>query len=123
MIVRFDIATNGSGAYTGTKTLKRPALLHAAQWVDGDLADGVDAVLKMTQPTPGDVDTTLLTLTDANVDLIYYPRQLLHSNVGANLTAIYDRMLVDGLLTLTVASGGATKTGALWLYLIPLDKS
>lgn len=121
MVKRFDIATNSGGAYVGTMVISEPSLLYAAQWVDGTLVDGVGATLTEAQLSPGDAANTILTLTAANNDAMYYPRALEHSSVGAALTT-YTPMLLHGTLTLTVAAGGDTKSGALWLYLVPLGE-
>lgn len=121
MIKRFDITTDGSGDYVGTIELRDAAFLVMARWEDGDLVDGVDATLTQTQPAPGDVVDTVLTLTNANADAIYYPRVLEHDAAAAEL-ATTTLALLHGTLTLTVADGGATKTGALWLYLLPLGE-
>lgn len=113
----FNILTNGSGAYVGTLAVRTPAKLVAAQWVDGDLVDGVDATLICTQFTPRDLVTTLLTLTNANNDAFYYPKVTGADSVGATIADAYESPIVHGTLQLTVAAGGAAKTGALWLYL------
>lgn len=106
--------TNGSGALTVTAPRSLLGWLIAVQWIDGSLADGVDAVLSVTN-TPAGVDTTLLTLTDANNDAWYYPRVLENSNAGAAL-ATYTLMIIEGTLKLVVADGGDTKTGGCIVY-------
>jgi len=98
-------------AYAETSTL---GWLVSVEWVDGDLADGVDAVLSVTNRHSG-VDKTLLTLTDANADATYYPRATEHDNTGTALTTT-TLMLIDGLLKLVISSGGATKTGGVVVY-------
>jgi hypothetical protein len=119
--IRLDATTDGDGDATATATLSIMARLFAVEWIDGDLADGVDAVLS-TINTPSAVDQTLLTLTDANVDKWYFPRVLLHSEAGAALTGTQggDRgmMVINGTLKLVIASGGDTKTGGCIVYYI-----
>ncbi len=119
-VIRFDVVTNGSGAYVGTSVVSNPALLYGLDWVDGTLDDGVDATLTLVQPAPGDATKTLLTLTDANSDATYKPRVVEHDAVGAAL-ATRTLPLVHGTLTLTVGSGGSAKSGAMFVYLIPLE--
>lgn len=124
--VKFAITTDGSGAYTSTVATAPqgevsrdglgPWLLYAVEWVDGALADGVDAVLSVTNTLSG-VDLTLLTLTDANSDLMYYPRVIADGVTGADLTGWYVQHVVDGTLKLTVTSGGSAATGACIVYL------
>lgn len=116
-VIAIPITTDGDGDFVGTKVVKSPGLLRMAQWVDGDLVDGVDAVLTCTQFTPRTTVVTLLTLTDANNDAIYYPLTAAHGDDGAAITGVYAPPLVHGTLTLTVSDGGATKSGAMWLYL------
>lgn len=91
-------------------------LLYKVTWIDGDYADGVDAVLSVTD-TPSGVDETVLTLTNANDDARYYPRHAEHDNTGTALltTSI---PLISGRLKLTVTSGGNSKTGGIIAYVI-----
>lgn len=115
----------GATAAGGTATIVDPAgavfgKLYAVEWVDGTLVDGVDAVLTVTNRESA-VNKTLLTLTDANNDAFYYPRDLVHDATGTALTGTAggDRTLplVDGVLSLAIADGGATKTGGCIVYL------
>jgi hypothetical protein len=120
VIKRFDILTNAGGSFVGTLKVEQPALLVAMQWMDGDLADGVDATMTHTQFAPGNAVTTLFTLTDANNDAPFYPRVVEHDTAGAAL-ATRTMALCHGTLTLTVAAGGNAKAGQLWLYLLTLE--
>lgn len=119
MICRFqlDITTNSSGAANVTLDLstEKPFLLYKVEWVDGDLSDGVDAVLSCTGPSG--VSKTLLTLTNADNDADYYPRELEDDNIGG-VTAFYAMPVVDGVVNLAVATGGNTKSGKCILYLL-----
>lgn len=118
MIVKvINIATDGDGAFVGTLAVKTPAKLYAAQWIKGTQVNGVDATLICTQFSPRSLVTTLLALTNANADALYYPRVAAADGVGAAIADAYQAPLVHGTLQLTIAQGGATKTGALWLYL------
>jgi hypothetical protein len=91
-------------------------VLVAVEWIDGDLADGVDAVLSCIN-TLGGVDQTLLTLTNANNDDWYYPRTAEHDQTGAPLTTTTP-LIVNGDLQLAVTNGGDTKSGAAVIYLM-----
>lgn len=92
------------------------ALLYAVEWIDGDLADGVDAVLKSVN-NPSAVDTTLLTLTDANADAWYFPRETEDDTTGVAATNKVPAV-ITGKLQLTISSGGDTKTGGAIVYII-----
>jgi hypothetical protein len=105
--------TDGAGTVYGEKTLL--GWLVAVQWIDGDLADGVDAVLSVDRAPSPAPDRTLLTLTDANADAWYYPRALEHDVAGAALTT-YTLLIIEGRLKLVIADGGDTKTGGCIVY-------
>lgn len=107
--------TNGSGALTVTGEKSINAALYAVQWIDGTFSDGVGAVISYTT-VDGD-SFTLLTLTAANDDAIYYPRHATHNNAGTAQTTL-EIPLVAGTPKLVVSSGGATKEGGciLWFF-------
>lgn len=110
--------TDGSGDATITGSVIKGRLV-AVEWIDGDLADGVDGTLSMTS-TPSGVDQTLLTLSNANSDAWYYPRTLVHSEAGAALTGTSggdrDMYVLSGKPKLVISSGGAAATGGMILY-------
>ena len=107
--------TDATEALTVTSGTAILGLLHAVEWIDGDLADGVDAVLSLVRDDDAS-DITLLTLTDANIDKVYSPRYLVQDNAGADIAATYDRHFVNGKLKLVVADGGDTKSGGCIVY-------
>lgn len=120
--VRLIGATTAGGAATILSDTGVFGRLIAVYWDDGTLADGVDAVLSYTN-TVGD-SVTLLTLTDANVHLMYYPREQVHDNTGAalwyeaaNSEMVAESPIVAGALKLVIAAGGATKTGGAYCYI------
>jgi hypothetical protein len=89
--------------------------VEAVEWIDGTFDDGVDAVLSCVRNDDAS-DLTILTLTDANADKVYYPREQVHSNAGVALTLDGTRIaftepIVNGFLKLVVASGGNVKVG------------
>ena len=88
--------------------------LYAVEWIDGDLADGVDAVLSCTL-TSSTVNNTLLTLTNANDDAWYYPRETVDDNAGAEGSGVCNPVL-NGVLQLVISSGGNAKTGGAVVY-------
>ncbi len=107
--------TDSLGALTVTSTLPVEGLLHAVEWIVGDLATGVDATLSIDRDDNA-VDVTLLTLTDANAGKVYYPLVAASTNAGADIAATYQRMFVNGKLKLVVANGGNTKSGGCIVY-------
>lgn len=103
-----------SGSATATQAVS--GWLELVDWIDGDLVDGVDAVLSVTN-TPSGVDHTLLTLTNANADAVYYPRRVVDTTAGGAAAGVYDRFYVAGTLKLSVTDGGASKTGGCVVYI------
>lgn len=113
--------TSAAGAVTVTAERPVKGYLDRVTWVDGTLADGVDAVLTVTN-TPAEVNETLLTLTDANADAVYRPREVVHGNTGTALTGTAggDRVMpiVSGLLSLAITDGGSALTGGAIVYIV-----
>jgi len=115
--MRLEVTTETDG--TGSKEATEAVLgrLYAVQWIDGDFADGVDAVVSTINH---EAAKTLLTLTNANTDALYYPRDLMHTEAGAALTGTQggDRALplLAGRPKLAVTSGGGVKTGGAILF-------
>lgn len=113
--------TDGTtGAFTETSTVKVTGILKAVEWIDGDLVDGVDAVLSVVRDDNAS-DVTLLTLTNANADAMYYPRAALCDNTGAAISydgsnGVYGPQIVNGKPKLAVTSGGTSKSGGMILY-------
>lgn len=112
--------TDGSGDLTIISEAIVKGTLARVEWIDGDLADGVDAVLSVTS-TPSGVDHTLLVLTNANVDANYYPRAVAHDGTGTAVTydgtnEIYVPDVFYGTLKLVISSGGASATGGCVVY-------
>lgn len=118
--VKLTGTTTSGGAATITHTIRVAGKLLAVEWIDGDLADGVDAVLSVTGASSG-VQRAILTLTNANTDAMYYPHVIMHDNTGTAVTfdgtnEIYAQDVFDGILDLVIASGGDTKTGGCIVY-------
>ena len=109
--------TSSGGALTVQSDSNVKGKLEYVEWIDGDLADGVDAVLSCVR-NDNAADLTLLTLTDANNDQVYIPRGVVHSVAGVaqTLTPGDGRLLVNGQLKLVVSSGGNAKTGGCIVY-------
>ncbi len=108
--------TTSSGTATINATRPVYGLLYAVDWEDGDLADGVDAVLSVTDTDTG-VDVTLLTLTNADDDARHYPRVLEADNTGSALTT-YTYQVVNGNLSLAISSASGAQTGGMVVHII-----
>ncbi len=112
-VISFTTAADGSATVTGTPIA---GLLYAIEWVDGDVADGVGAVISMTG-TPSGVDTTLLTLTAANNDAFHYVRVTEATTAGAAGSGVTYPLLV-GVPRAVVSAGGSVKSGKVVFYYI-----
>lgn len=89
--------------------------IKAIQWIDGDLADGVDAVISYEGEDVAP-DVTLLTLTDANVDAWYYPKAVADDGTGGAIATEFVNLIVNGNPKLVVSSGGNGKSGGCIIY-------
>lgn len=117
--VKLTGTTDASGNLTVDADMQIAGLLFGIEWVVGSFDTGVDAVVSM-QTTPSGVAKTVLTLTNANANAFYNPREAEHDNTGAAITGAYCYPLVVGKPRLTVSSGGNTKTGTCILYYTPI---
>ncbi len=112
--------TDASGDLTVTSTVKVIGELCAVEWIDGTLANGVGAVLSVVRDDNA-ANTTLLTLTNANDDAVYYPMAAAHDNAGAGVTydgtnEIYTPQIVNGFLSLVISDGGNAASGGAIAY-------
>lgn len=116
--VTISVTTIADGSGNNIANVGDAKLLYAVEWNDGDLIDGVDAVLSKVNTING-TDRTIVTLTNANSDAFYYPRLAETDNAGAALTTTTLPM-ISGTVKLTITSGGDTKTGGVTLHMIDL---
>lgn len=113
--VYLPVTTDSSGDGTAQSSNDLFGEVIAVNWEDGDLIDGVDAVLSSVGG--GRPDQTILTLTNANSDAWYYPLKQAHGDTGSAITGEYVPALVSGALKLVVSAGGDTKSGSVRVYL------
>ena len=104
---------SSGGALTVNATTPVLGRLYSVRWIDGDFADGVDAVISTQNH---DAAATLLTLTNADDDATYYPREQVCNNTGTALTIddteiLTDLPLMAGVPRLAVTAGGDEKPG------------
>lgn len=104
-----------TGALSVTSSHKVVGLLKGIQWIDGDLADGVDAVISVDMDDDAP-DLTLLTLTNANDDAWYYLKVTADDGTGAEIATEYVDPIINGKPKLVVASGGNGKSGGCIIY-------
>lgn len=119
--IEVTTAADGTGSAATTRVIR--GTLEAIQWVDGTFVDGVDGTFTYVCADSG-VTVTWLVLTNANVDLKYYPHAIARDAAGATITydgtnEIYEKILLNGVVTLTIAQGGATKTGGAVIFWRP----
>lgn len=114
-VTTLSITTDSSGDGSATTPVLN-GLLRRIAYVKTDFADGVDFTL-----TDG-FGTTLLTGTNVNASAAYHPRQATHGADGsASLYAASGEPVesdypVSGTLTVTVSSGGDTKSGTFHIW-------
>jgi hypothetical protein len=114
----FALATNGSGVASTTATRRVLGKLYAIAYRPGTIDTGAT----LTVTAVGVQTTTLVSLANAGTsNIVLYPRDLQHgTSNGAALTGTAggDRCLpiIDGLLTVAIASGAASKAGAATIY-------
>lgn len=100
-----NVTTTGSaGSATGSGTSSSPVngRLLAVHIDFTSQAATTDVTITSTQPTQ-----TLLVTTDVNTDGWFYPRVLLDSTAGADLTAVYDAAPIDAYVSVAVGQGNA----------------
>jgi hypothetical protein len=113
--VRLVGTTDASGDLTVNGTMTISGVVYAIRWIDGDLVDGVDAVIS-TQGA--DASGTILTLTNANDDATYYTRVDSSGSTGSALTINDIMPLAVGKPRLVISDGGETKTGGCIIYYV-----
>ena len=116
--IRLYGTCSSGGGLTVNATVPVFGRLESVLWIDGTFDDGIDAVISTQNH---EAAATLMTLTNADDDVRYYPREQVHSNLGAALTIddtepLVDLPLMAGLPRLVVTSGGDEKTGGCVLF-------
>jgi hypothetical protein len=116
--MRLPYTTDASGDVTVDGDRSVLGRLYAVQTdIDATVANAIDLTIS-TQGAAG--AKTLLTITDAAADALYYPRDVVHDATGTALTGTSggDRAmpLLDGLPRVVVADGGDTLSGSVVLY-------
>lgn len=112
------LTTTAGGAASATVAINPGNnFVRRVEYVKTDFADGVDITIADA------VGTNVMTLTDQNAAGSWCPMQPTHSTAGvASLYAgsgepVEALIPVYGSLTITVASGGSTKTGVVKVWI------
>lgn len=108
--------TESDGSLTVLGTALTGAL-YAVQWIDGDMADGVDATLTCEN---GSGTIPLLVEANYNTDHMTYPRVAEALNTNASALTTYAMPLVSGTPKLVIANGGAAHAGGCILYIVEM---
>lgn len=106
--------TGSAGAATGSGTTDGPVHGHLyAVHVDytADISTTTDLSLTLASPA-----LTLLTLTDTPTDTWLYPAVQQTGNTGSGISGAYDRMPIEGYLTIGAAesTSGTIATVTIW---------
>lgn len=113
--------TLADGSLTVSSGTVVKGLLHSVSWIKGTFDNGVD--FSLVTPAYNDApETTLFSLSDADVSQVYRPRGQVCGVDGTLLTLegtepATDKMVVDGILRLVVAQGGNGKAGGCIAYI------
>ena len=116
-ILNIDLTTDGSGDAVVSAPNHIQGFLYAVQLVDGDFADGVDLDLDCVSDN---LTYILLDKDDFNTDQMVYPRTLEHLDTDGSDLATHTTPIIVGKPRATIANGGATKTGAVRLFIADL---
>ena len=117
-IVDITVTTDTSGDGTTTHGSHVQGYLYAVQLIDGDLADGVDVDIDCVGP---DLTYILMDKDNFNSDQMAYPRTLQHLDTDGSDLSTHGQHIVYGKPKVTVAAGGAVKTGGVRLFIRDWD--
>lgn len=110
--IELPFTTNGSGAATVTAPAEVIGKVYAMLWDQGTCSAGVDV---QVDSSFAGLTINVATLTNPAASGIYYLRAATAGLTGSALTD-YAPPLSVGTLTVTIAQGGATKTGKVTLF-------
>ncbi len=109
--VAITLTTDGSGDCTAYSS--PVAGLIVGYYYDRGTLDNATTDITVTEE---DTTAALLTLTNVTASARYLPRVAVHDSTGV-ATGALDAAPVVGRIKVVVASGGASKTGTLYVYL------
>lgn len=113
---KISIATNGSGAFSQSVQMQSGYLKQVRYVVDGSNALDTGWDLSITEDDTG---VNLLTMANAGTSsFTRLPRDFVANHAdGVVSTTNVDAIAVVGDITVTIAAGGASKVGVLYLYI------
>lgn len=109
MIRKETVTVTLTGATGSGKTVRPISGLVLAVNLTYSGQPGTTDVTVATQDAP---TVTVLTVTDANTNKWFYPRQLMGGTTGADLTGVYEPIPVADHLVISVAGGAAGSVAA-----------
>lgn len=112
----FSVVTSAGGAYSSDAILVKGILLRISYKPDATTPLDTGADLTITETATG-----LTIYTQANIGTTAFtklPRRLIASTAdGADSTTLFDYLPICDKLTVTIAQGGATKSGTIFLMI------
>ena len=122
-----ESTTDGSGDSVDTSEGPIFGQLYAVYHDDGDYANNVTVDITYTGPDGDSVTLLALAAAAADSHAMKYPRTQVHlDSDGTGLTLdgtriAYGLPIIDGVVTVTIAAGGASKSGSETLYVLVND--
>lgn len=110
--------TDGSGAFSVTiGKPSDPVMVYSIHIAGANLGAGATILLQAQNTLAGFTRTLLNLASGANVNASY-PARISETNTSGVAQTTTTMLVLDGDLVLTIASGGATKTGTVVLFLM-----
>lgn len=106
-----EITTDASGNFSTTYPVNDAMLLYGIQWIGAPIGGNglsAGAVLTVKEVNPPGIESTIFTLTGAEVNADYYPVVPEHNNTAV-AQATMRMPVIYGVLKIQVSSGGANK--------------
>jgi len=117
-IVNISVTTDTGGDGAVSHTAHVQGYLYAVQLIDGDFADGVDVTLACLND---ELTYNLFVKLNFNTDQMVYPRTLEHLDTDGTALTTHCEHIVYGTPKVTIAQGGAVKTGTVRLFVRDWD--
>jgi len=113
---KISVTTNAGGAGTGVTENSVFGWLYAITIIDGNFDDGVDWTFSVEAPNDAGLARNIKVVSNSNDDKTFYPRTLEHLDTDGAVLTTHCHPVIDGVVKLTIAQGGNTKTGGAVIY-------